>query len=70
MEEKESKSNGHLCCKSGPGYATPLEAMSGPRETLIYVTCIYSGIIHTLCPTSFVLSSSSFHSLFLYDLLN
>ncbi|PIN14813.1 Selenium-binding protein [Handroanthus impetiginosus] len=31
------------CCKKGPGYATPLEAMSGPRETLIYVTCVYTG---------------------------
>jgi len=35
--------NGHGCCKKGPGYATPLEAMSGPRESLIYVTCVYSG---------------------------
>ncbi len=33
----------HGCCKKGPGYATPLEAMSGPRESLLYVTCIYSG---------------------------
>ncbi|KAG4995622.1 Selenium-binding protein 2 [Glycine soja] len=31
------------CCKSGPGYATPLEAMSGPRESLIYVTAVYTG---------------------------
>ncbi|RYR63722.1 hypothetical protein Ahy_A04g021488 isoform B [Arachis hypogaea] len=31
------------CCKTGPGYATPLEAMSGPRETLIYVTAVYTG---------------------------
>lgn len=31
------------CCKKGPGYATPLEAMSGPRESLIYVTCVYKG---------------------------
>ncbi|KAL0358489.1 UNVERIFIED_CONTAM: Selenium-binding protein 2 [Sesamum angustifolium] len=31
------------CCKKGPGYATPLDAMSGPKETLIYVTCIYTG---------------------------
>ncbi|KAJ0034298.1 hypothetical protein Pint_25544 [Pistacia integerrima] len=31
------------CCKNGPGYATPLEAMAGPREKLIYVTCVYSG---------------------------
>ncbi|KAK7247055.1 hypothetical protein RIF29_41931 [Crotalaria pallida] len=38
-------SKGHdECCKStGPGYATPLDAMSGPRETLLYVTAIYSG---------------------------
>lgn len=33
------------CCKKGPGYATPLDAMSGPRETLIYVTCVYTGIL-------------------------
>ncbi|KVH90914.1 Selenium-binding protein [Cynara cardunculus var. scolymus] len=32
----------HSCCK-GPGYATPLDAMAGPRETLIYVTCVYTG---------------------------
>ncbi|KAH6816245.1 selenium-binding protein 2 [Perilla frutescens var. frutescens] len=31
------------CCNKGPGYATPLEAMSGPRETLIYVNCVYNG---------------------------
>ncbi|GAU39506.1 hypothetical protein TSUD_68700 [Trifolium subterraneum] len=31
------------CCKTGPGYATPLDAMSAPKETLIYVTAIYSG---------------------------
>ncbi|EYU32716.1 hypothetical protein ABFS82_14G038900 [Erythranthe guttata] len=35
--------NGNGCCKKGPGYATPLAAMSGPRETLIYVTCVYTG---------------------------
>ncbi|KAK8490344.1 hypothetical protein V6N13_009016 [Hibiscus sabdariffa] len=32
------------CCKrAGPGYATPLEAMSGPREAILYVNCIYNG---------------------------
>ncbi|XP_051127696.1 selenium-binding protein 3-like [Andrographis paniculata] len=32
------------CCGKGPGYATPLDAMvNGPRETLIYVTCVYTG---------------------------
>ena len=36
--------NGHSCCsEKGPGYASPLEAMSGPRECLIYVTCVYTG---------------------------
>ncbi|KAJ7957266.1 Selenium binding protein [Quillaja saponaria] len=38
-----SQNNGQSCCSSGPGYATPLEAMSGPREKLIYVTAVYSG---------------------------
>ena len=28
---------------SGPGYATPLDAMKGPREKLLYVPCIYTG---------------------------
>lgn len=32
------------CCKyGGPGYATPLAAMSGPSEKLIYVTAVYTG---------------------------
>lgn len=33
----------HSCCHGGPGYATPLEAMSGPRETILYVTAVYTG---------------------------
>ncbi|KAI9115055.1 hypothetical protein K1719_014068 [Acacia pycnantha] len=37
------QSNGHACCSDGPGYATPLDAMSGPRETLIYLTALYAG---------------------------
>ena len=29
------------CCKTkGPGYATPAEAIKGPRETLVYFPCI------------------------------
>ncbi|XP_077158925.1 methanethiol oxidase-like [Paroedura picta] len=28
---------------SGPGYATPLDAMRGPRERLMYVTCVLTG---------------------------
>lgn len=38
--------NGAACCggATGPGYATPLEAMEkGPREKLLYVTCVYNG---------------------------
>ena len=30
-------------CAGGPGYATPLDAMKGPREKLLYIPCIYSG---------------------------
>lgn len=29
------------CCKTGPGYSTPLDAMKGPKEKLIYVTCVH-----------------------------
>ncbi|XP_067118243.1 methanethiol oxidase isoform X2 [Centruroides vittatus] len=29
------------CCKAGPGYSSPLEAMKGPKEKIIYVTCIH-----------------------------
>ena len=29
---------GHCAC--GPGYATPLDAMKGPRETIVYLPCI------------------------------
>lgn len=55
--------NENGCCKGGgPGYATPIEAMSGPRERLIYVTCVYSGksylllfIIHNLFLSLFFL---------------
>ncbi|KHG08453.1 Selenium-binding 2 -like protein [Gossypium arboreum] len=31
------------CKRTGPGYGTPLEAMSGPKEALIYVPCVYNG---------------------------
>lgn len=43
--------NGGACCHAskGPGYATPLEAMEkGPREKLIYVTCVYNGELYLL----------------------
>jgi selenium-binding protein 1 len=40
----KQQSKGHdECCKTGPGYTSPLDAMSTPKETLIYVTAIYSG---------------------------
>jgi selenium-binding protein 1 len=29
-------------CKNGPGYPTPLDAMKGEREKLLYVPCIYT----------------------------
>lgn len=28
------------CCKHGPGYPSPLEAMKGPREQVLYIPCI------------------------------
>jgi selenium-binding protein 1 len=31
------------CCTKAPGYATPLDAMQGPRETILYVPCIVPG---------------------------
>ncbi|CAL5413904.1 unnamed protein product [Camellia sinensis] len=43
IAEKEVKNN-HGCCKGGPRYSSPLTAMSSPRESLIYVTCVYTGI--------------------------
>ncbi|KAI7989068.1 Selenium-binding protein 2 [Camellia lanceoleosa] len=42
IAEKEVKNN-HGCCKGGPWCSSPLAAMSGPRESLIYVTCVYTG---------------------------
>ena len=30
-------------CGCGPGYATPIDAMKGPREKLLYIPCIYRG---------------------------
>ncbi|AQK98714.1 Selenium-binding protein 3 [Zea mays] len=38
--------NGGTCCHAtkGLGYATSLEAMEkGPREKLVYITCVYNG---------------------------
>ncbi|XP_071943536.1 methanethiol oxidase-like [Antedon mediterranea] len=30
-----------MSCCPGPGYRTPLDAMKGPREELLYIPCIY-----------------------------
>ncbi|XP_026400902.1 selenium-binding protein 2-like isoform X3 [Papaver somniferum] len=44
VEHAEMSTKSNSCCsKKGPGYATPIEAMSGPKESVIYVTCVYSG---------------------------
>uniref|UniRef100_A0A8C1SG58 Methanethiol oxidase n=1 Tax=Cyprinus carpio TaxID=7962 RepID=A0A8C1SG58_CYPCA len=29
------------CSRCGPGYKTPLDAMKGPREEIVYLPCIY-----------------------------
>ncbi|KAJ0606190.1 putative selenium-binding protein [Helianthus annuus] len=43
---KMAREANHSCCKKGPGYATPVDAMAGPKESLIYVTCVYTGILY------------------------
>ena len=53
--------NGGACCHAakGPGYATPLEAMEkGPREKLIYVTCVYNGELVSCVTPSVVLQQA------------
>ncbi|CAD5113915.1 DgyrCDS3074 [Dimorphilus gyrociliatus] len=37
--DRNGNSNGNACCR-GPGFETPLDAMKGPREKLIYLPCI------------------------------
>ena len=32
------------CC-SGPGYASPQEALKAPREKVVYTVCIYTEVI-------------------------
>ncbi len=36
-------SQGPASSHPGPGYATPLDAMSAPREKILYVTALYTG---------------------------
>lgn len=48
--EHATVAENNACCKNkGPGYGSPLQAMAGPREKLLYVTCIYTGKI-PICP--------------------
>ena len=35
-------SNESNCC-SGPGYASPHEAIKAPKENIVYTVCIYTG---------------------------
>uniref|UniRef100_A0A0C9S8W6 Methanethiol oxidase n=1 Tax=Wollemia nobilis TaxID=56998 RepID=A0A0C9S8W6_9CONI len=43
VKNTEEKFKSGCCVGVGPGYASPKEAMSGPCETLLYVTAIYTG---------------------------
>ena len=45
VEVAAANGGGAGCCAAkGPGYAMPREAMEkGPREGLLYVTCVYNG---------------------------
>ena len=38
----DARTGGGSCCTHGPGYASPLAAMKGPRETILYIPCIQS----------------------------
>lgn len=43
--EHGQESAGHCCSTlpSGPGYASPEDALKGPREKLLYITAVYTG---------------------------
>lgn len=44
----DASSKSQHCCKSGPGYKSPMDAFhNGPREKLIYVTCIRNNILNS-----------------------
>lgn len=56
------ETTGHCCStlSSGPGYASPLEALKGPREKLLYITAVYTGPCSdecTLGPTGIIARS-------------
>ena len=52
--------NGECChIAKRPGYATPLEAMEkGPKEKLIYITCVYNGELASCITPSIVLEQA------------
>ena len=46
LAERVTTIKSHLqsqCCggRTGPGYATPRDAMKAPKEKLLYIPCIY-----------------------------
>lgn len=43
VDKVEERFENQCCIGVGPGYASPIEAMRGPREALLYVTAIYTG---------------------------
>lgn len=43
VDQVEERLQNQCCIGAGPGYASPKEAMEGPREALIYVTAVYTG---------------------------
>jgi hypothetical protein len=46
--EHGQESAGHCCSTlpSGPGYASPEDALKGPREKLLYITAVYTGLLY------------------------
>lgn len=44
-QHENSSAGGHCCStlSSGPGYASPVDALKGPREKLLYITAVYTG---------------------------
>lgn len=43
VDKVEGRFESQCCIGVGPGYASPKEAMKGPREALLYVTAVYTG---------------------------
>lgn len=46
FEPQHGDESAGQCCStlsSGPGYASPQDALKGPREKLLYITAVYTG---------------------------